>query len=110
MKAEQDRRGRVAASRNAAARFAACLLVAGVLALIVRTAWISSAVPEGALSDRQMIAVLAFIKNRWPIGVRLYQSLLNPDRQGMPSVTAETDWTFPIDCGYEPTRASAAAK
>lgn len=65
---------------------------------------------EETLSDRQMIAVLAFIKNRWPIGVRLYQSLLNPDRQGMPSATAETDWSFPIDCGYEPTRASPAAK
>jgi mono/diheme cytochrome c family protein len=65
---------------------------------------------QGTLSDRQMIAVLAFIKNRWPIGVRVYQSMLNPGRQGMPSVTAETNWSFPIDCGQEPIRAEPAAK
>jgi mono/diheme cytochrome c family protein len=199
MKAEKARRGRVVASRSATACLAMCLLVAGALALIVRTAWISSAAPapefadadnlelvavgailyrqhcgschgahlegqpnwekvaangrlpappqdhrghswmhsdvellhtmsvslrdtappgyttdmpafEGTLSDGQMIAILAFIKSRWPIGVRLYQSLLNPGRQGMPSVTAETDWSFPTDCGYEPTRAGPAAK
>jgi mono/diheme cytochrome c family protein len=199
MKAEQDRRGRFAASRRTAARLAVCLLVASALALIIRAPWISPAAlgpefadadsPElvalggtlyrqhcaschgvhlegqpnwenvaangrlpappqdhrghswmhsdvellrtmsvslrdtappgyatdmpafqGTLSDRQMIAVLAFIKNRWPTGVRVYQSMLNPGRQGMPSVAAESDWSFPIDCGQEPTRASPAAK
>lgn len=65
---------------------------------------------EAVLSDHQMIAVLAFIKSHWPIGVRAYQAILNPGRQGMPSATADADWTLPIDCGHEPERASTPTK
>ena len=65
---------------------------------------------EGVLSEQQMIAVLAFIKSHWQLGVRAYQSMLNPGRQGMPKAAAEADWRFPIDCGHEPQRPSAPAK
>jgi mono/diheme cytochrome c family protein len=65
---------------------------------------------EGVLSEQQMMAVLAFIKSHWPLGVRAYQSVLNPDRQGMPKAVADADWSFPIDCGHEPQRARAPTK
>ena len=65
---------------------------------------------EGVLSEQQMIAVLAFIKRRWPLGVRAYQSMLNPDRQGRPKAAADADWRFPLDCGHEPQRPGAPAK
>jgi len=59
----------------------------------------------GQLSDRQIEAVLAFIKSRWPTGVRVYQALLNPRLAGLPVAATGKDWHLPADCGFEPKRA-----
>jgi mono/diheme cytochrome c family protein len=59
----------------------------------------------GAVLDAdEILAVVAFIKSRWPLGVRAYQALQNPDRRGMPAAAADGDWTLPPNCGEEPTR------
>src|SRR6516162_5516901 len=50
------------------------------------------------LSDQQILAVLAFIKARWPLGLRVAQAMLNPGHFEMPPDAAEADWTFPPVC------------
>ena len=50
------------------------------------------------LSDQQILAVLAFIKARWPLGLRVAQAMLNPGHSGMPPDAAEAAWTFPPVC------------
>lgn len=50
------------------------------------------------LTDQQMIAVIAFIKATWPIGLRVSQAMLNPGNAGMPSHSADTEWTLPPTC------------
>jgi S-disulfanyl-L-cysteine oxidoreductase SoxD len=62
----------------------------------------------GVLSDQQMLAILAFIKSHWPIGVRAYQAYLNPGNRGMPLTAVDADWSLPIDCGHEPDRPGAS--
>jgi hypothetical protein len=52
----------------------------------------------GRLSDGDILAVLAFIKSRWPIGLRAAQATLNPDLAGMPANLAGTKWTLPPNC------------
>lgn len=49
----------------------------------------------GVLDDREIIAVLAFIKARWPTALRVSQAMLNPGRVGMPERAQQTDWRFP---------------
>jgi len=56
------------------------------------------------LRDSDILAVLAYIKSRWPIGVRVYQATLNPQALGMPAGLAAGDWKLPEDCGWEPIR------
>jgi mono/diheme cytochrome c family protein len=53
---------------------------------------------EHALSDGEIIAVLAFIKAQWPVGIRASQSMLNPDHRGMPKGADKVDWTLPPNC------------
>ena len=53
---------------------------------------------EHALSDDDMIAVLAFIKSRWPTGIRASQSMLNPGFRGMPADADKVEWTLPPNC------------
>jgi hypothetical protein len=62
----------------------------------------------GQLSDAQIEAVLAFIKSRWPTGVRVYQAMLNPKLAGLPAAAAGDGWHLPADCGFEPARRPAA--
>jgi len=50
------------------------------------------------LSDQQILATLAFIKARWPLGLRVAQAMLNPGHSGMPPDAAEAAWTFPPVC------------
>ncbi|HVZ90928.1 MAG TPA: cytochrome c [Rhizomicrobium sp.] len=50
------------------------------------------------LSDADVIAVIAFIKSRWPIGIRAAQAMLNPDHKGMPKDADKVDWTLPPNC------------
>jgi mono/diheme cytochrome c family protein len=51
-----------------------------------------------SLSDTEILAVLAFIKSRWPIGLRASQAMLNPGIEGMPADAKQLDWTFPPNC------------
>jgi mono/diheme cytochrome c family protein len=53
---------------------------------------------DGALDDQQILAILAFIKSRWSIGIRAAQSTLNPEFRGMPAAAADSAWTFPPNC------------
>jgi mono/diheme cytochrome c family protein len=51
------------------------------------------------LTDQQIIAVLAFIKANWSIGLRISQALLNPGNAGMPVAGLDNnDWTLPPNC------------
>lgn len=61
---------------------------------------VSSHMPAfaGVLSDGEILAILAFIKSRWSIGIRAAQASLNPDFRGMPAAAADADWTFPPNC------------
>ena len=53
---------------------------------------------EKSLSDDDIIAVLAFIKSRWPTGIRASQSMLNPGFKGMPKDADKVEWTLPPNC------------
>ena len=53
---------------------------------------------RGLLSDESILQVLAFIKARWPLGIRVAQSTLNPEFQGMPKDADTVEWTFPPTC------------
>jgi protein SCO1 len=51
------------------------------------------------LTNEQIIAVIAYIKASWPVGLRISQALLNPGNAGMPALSAtDTDWTLPPTC------------
>lgn len=50
------------------------------------------------LSDTNIVQVLAFIKARWPLGIRIAQSTLNPGYMGMPPDSMSVEWTFPPTC------------
>lgn len=52
----------------------------------------------GRLSDRDITAVLAYIKSRWPIGLRAAQASLNPGFAGMPAHLGNTKWSLPPNC------------
>lgn len=52
----------------------------------------------GRLTDRQILAVLAFIKSSWPVGIRASQAMLNPGLEGMPKGAGKTSWTLPPNC------------
>lgn len=53
---------------------------------------------EHRLSDGQILAVIAYIKSRWPIGLRASQSMLNPGFAGMPKHLDKIQWTLPPNC------------
>jgi len=50
------------------------------------------------LSDEEVLDVLAFIKSRWPTGIRVSQSMLNPGLAGMPADADKVEWTLPPNC------------
>jgi mono/diheme cytochrome c family protein len=52
----------------------------------------------GPLSDGEILAVLAFIKSRWPLGIRVSQAMLNPRLSGMPKGADKVEWTLPPTC------------
>jgi mono/diheme cytochrome c family protein len=63
------------------------------------------------LDDGEIIAVMAFIKARWPIGLRASQAMLNPGRVGMPRQANEAEWRLPPTCnGVLRQRAAAATR
>src|SRR5260370_38819894 len=47
------------------------------------------------LSDDEILAVIAFIKARWPLGLRVSQALLNPGYAGMPAQADQVEWRLP---------------
>lgn len=53
---------------------------------------------EHRLTDGEVTAVIAFIKSRWPIGMRASQSMLNPHYAGMPKNADKVEWTLPPNC------------
>lgn len=59
---------------------------------------VRSYMPEFAssLDDAQILAAIAFIKARWPLGLRVSQALLNPGYAGMPANARSR--TFPPTC------------
>jgi mono/diheme cytochrome c family protein len=61
-------------------------------------AGVSSYMPAfgNVLDDRDIVAVMAFIKARWPIALRVSQAMLNPGRAGMPQRADQADWRFPL--------------
>jgi S-disulfanyl-L-cysteine oxidoreductase SoxD len=60
----------------------------------------TSAMPAfaGALDDQQIVAVLAFIKSRWPLGLRVAQAMLNPGFAGLPADADTVEWRLPPNC------------
>jgi mono/diheme cytochrome c family protein len=50
------------------------------------------------LSNQDILAVMAFIKARWPLGLRVAQAMLNPGHAGMPAGADKVDWKFPPVC------------
>jgi mono/diheme cytochrome c family protein len=59
---------------------------------------------EKRLSDGQILAVLAYIKANWPLGIRVSQSLLNPHFRGLPRDADKVAWTLPPICTASYTR------
>jgi mono/diheme cytochrome c family protein len=52
----------------------------------------------GRMTDQQILAVLAFIKSSWPVGIRASQAMLNPGATGMPKNAGNASWTLPPNC------------
>lgn len=50
------------------------------------------------LNDHDILAVIAFIKSRWPLGLRASQAMLNPGLAGMPRDAGKSHWTLPPNC------------
>lgn len=50
------------------------------------------------LKDDQIMAVVAFIKARWPIGLRILQAMRNPGFAGMPADAGTATWQLPPNC------------
>lgn len=60
------------------------------------------------LDDGQILAVIAYIKATWPIGLRVSQALLNPGYAGMPRNADTVEWRLPPTCEAALQRAGAA--
>ena len=50
------------------------------------------------LGDKDIVAVVAFVKASWPIGLRVLQAARNPGAVGMPEDAGSTDWRLPPNC------------
>ena len=61
------------------------------------------------LDDHQILAVLAFIKARWPLGLRVSQAMLNPGLAGMPTDANDVEWRLPPNCNVLLRRQGAAS-
>ena len=53
---------------------------------------------KDGLTDRDILAAIAFIKSTWPTGMRISQSMLNPGFRGMPAHADKFAWTLPPNC------------
>jgi S-disulfanyl-L-cysteine oxidoreductase SoxD len=50
------------------------------------------------LNNSEILDVLAYIKATWPLGIRVSQSMLNPNFRGMPRDANKVEWTLPPTC------------
>jgi mono/diheme cytochrome c family protein len=50
------------------------------------------------MTDADILAVIAFIKRRWPLGLRVSQAMLNPGQAGMPPDATRVAWKLPPTC------------
>lgn len=68
---------------------------------LAQPAGVATAMPAFAaiLTDREILAALAFIKARWPLGTRVAQATLNPGFAGMPASASTAEWRMPANCG-----------
>lgn len=64
---------------------------------------------EDHLSNCDIIAVMAFIKARWPTALRVSQAMLNPGHAGMPQRADQIEWRFPPSFCNAARRQRAAA-
>ena len=62
------------------------------------------------LDDQQVLAVLAFIKARWPLGLRVSQAMLNPGFAGMPADANNVEWRLPPNCDALRRRGTASLR
>jgi mono/diheme cytochrome c family protein len=60
------------------------------------------------LSDAQIVAIIAYIKATWPLGLRVSQALLNPGYAGMPRNAETVEWRLPPTCRAALQRAGTA--
>lgn len=65
---------------------------------------------DAVLSDREILSVIAFIKARWPIGLRVSQAMLNPGRAGMPRQAGTSEWRLQPTCNVLLRRGAATAR
>jgi mono/diheme cytochrome c family protein len=65
---------------------------------------------KDTVEDRDILAVIAFIKARWPLGLRVSQALLNPDQTGMPKGAETVEWRLPPTCNVLLQRQRAKAR
>jgi S-disulfanyl-L-cysteine oxidoreductase SoxD len=63
---------------------------------------------ERSLSDDQILAITAYIKATWPLGLRVSQALLNPGYAGMPQNADTVEWRLPPTCQAALQRAGPA--
>lgn len=77
----------------------------------VRSAGRPGAMPafENVLNDRQILAIIAFIKARWPIALRILQAMRNPGFKGMPTDIDDAAWQLPANCNAVLRRSEATA-
>jgi hypothetical protein len=64
---------------------------------------------KDALNGHQILAIVAIIKARWPIGLRILQAMRNPGFAGMPANANNRAWDLPPNCNAVLRRSEAAA-
>jgi S-disulfanyl-L-cysteine oxidoreductase SoxD len=65
---------------------------------------------EGVLADREILSIIASIKARWPVGLRVAQAMLNPGLAGMPAAANDSTWRLPPNCNAVLARSEASAQ
>ena len=53
---------------------------------------------KDVLTDADILSVIAFIKRRWPLGLRVSQAMLNPGQAGMAPDASRVAWRLPPTC------------
>jgi mono/diheme cytochrome c family protein len=62
---------------------------------------------QGWLDDQDTLAVLAYVKASWPLGLRSLQAQRNPRQMGMPADAQSADWRLPATCFPHHVKAEA---